>query len=324
MGAPPRVAVLGAGYWGRNLIRNFHALDALVAVCEPDEAARESIAKLYPDIDALASVHEALARGDIDAVAIATPAATHAALAEQAILAGKDVFVEKPLALTVADGRRIDDLARNRGRILMVGHLLWYHPGVLRLAQMLRSGELGELRYIYSHRLNLGKIRREENILWSFAPHDISVIMGLVGESPERIAASGATYLQPHVADTTITTLSFPGGVRAHVFVSWLHPFKEQRLVLVGSKMMAVFSDTEAKDKLVVYPHVIDQSGQVPVPHRAEARPVPLPDTEPLRAECAHFLDCVAHRSTPRTDGQEGLRVLGVLEACEAQLRSGG
>ncbi len=252
--------------------------------------------------------------------AIATPAETHCKLVRRALLAGKDVLVEKPLCLSVEEGQKMVELASERRRLLMMGHLLWYHPAVLKLKELVDEGELGRIRYIYSNRLNLGKIRREENILWSFAPHDISVILGLLGELPDGIEAKGANYLHDKIADVTVSLLSFPSGVKAHIFVSWLHPFKEQRLVVVGDRKMAVFDDVEEKDKLLLYPHAVNWKNHLPVASRAEAQPVPFDSGEPLRAECLHFLECIRTRQTPRTDGQEGVRVLTVLQQCQAAL----
>jgi UDP-2-acetamido-3-amino-2,3-dideoxy-glucuronate N-acetyltransferase len=206
----------------------------------------------------------------------------------------------------------------------MVGHLLWYHPAILKLKELIESGELGRIQYIYSNRLNLGKIRREENILWSFAPHDISVILGLLGETPHSVAAQGGNYLHEQIADITVTLLSFPSGVKAHIFVSWLHPFKEQKLIVVGDRKMAVFDDMEKKDKLLLYPHSIQWKGQIPIASRAEAQPVELETKEPLREECLHFLESVRTRCRPRTDGEEGLRVLSVLERCQTVLEDNG
>jgi UDP-2-acetamido-3-amino-2,3-dideoxy-glucuronate N-acetyltransferase len=253
-------------------------------------------------------------------VAIATPAELHADLTRKALQAGKDVFVEKPLCLSLQEGQSLITLARESRRILMVGHLLWYHPAVLKLKELIDSGELGRIQYIYSNRLNLGKIRREENILWSFAPHDISVILGLLEEMPESVCAQGGNYLHQQIADVTVSLLAFPSGVKAHIFVSWLHPFKEQKLVVVGDRKMAVFNDLEEKDKLLLYPHTIDWRHQVPVANRAAAQPVAVAAGEPLRAECQHFLECVQSRRQPRTDGEEGLRVLTVLQQCQEAL----
>jgi UDP-2-acetamido-3-amino-2,3-dideoxy-glucuronate N-acetyltransferase len=317
------VVVVGAGYWGKNLVRNFDGLGALSGVCEEDPERRAEFAGKYPDAAMYGSFDEVLASGDVSAVSIATPAETHGPLVRRALEAGLDVLVEKPLCLSVTEGEELVALAEKRGRVLMVGHLLWYHPAVLRLRELVEAGELGRIEYIYSNRLNLGKIRREENILWSFAPHDISVILGLLDESPTDVSAHGAAYLHQRIADVTVSHLAFASGVRSHIFVSWLHPFKEQKLVVVGDRKMAVFNDVLAEDKLVLYPHNIVWKNHVPVAEKAEGEPVALEGGEPLRAECEHFLHCVETRETPRTDGQEGLRVLRVLDACERSLREG-
>jgi UDP-2-acetamido-3-amino-2,3-dideoxy-glucuronate N-acetyltransferase len=317
------IAVIGAGYWGKNLVRNFHELNALAAICDSDEGQLRAFQAQYPGVRTVARFSEVLADRCIQSVAIATPAETHGAMVKEALLAGKDVFVEKPLCLSVATGRELVALAREQGRILMVGHLLWYHPAILKLKELISSGQLGRIQYIYSNRLNLGKIRREENILWSFAPHDISVILGLLDEMPSAVQAQGGNYLHQQIADVTISLLSFSSGVKAHIFVSWLHPYKEQKLVVVGEKKMAMFDDMEKKDKLLLYPHSIDWKNNVPVANKAEAQPVPVETDEPLRAECLHFLDCVRTRSRPRTDGEEGLRVLSVLQQCQQALETG-
>lgn len=318
--ALPRVAVIGSGYWGKNLVRNFHDIQALAAVCESDQKILKSLHDSYPDLKLIQDFQEVLRDPAIQAVAISTPAETHAALVRQALSAGKDVFVEKPLCLSVEEGRDLVALAQQQSRILMVGHLLWYHPAVLKLKQMINEGTLGRIQYIYSNRLNMGKIRREENILWSFAPHDISVILGLVGEIPTHVQAQGGNYLHPNIADVTVSLLSFPSGIKAHIFVSWLHPYKEQKLIVVGDKKMAVFDDMEKKDKLLLYPHSIDWIDQIPVANKAEAESVALDSTEPLRSECLHFLECIQTRNPPRTDGKEGLNVLSVLHQCQQAL----
>jgi UDP-2-acetamido-3-amino-2,3-dideoxy-glucuronate N-acetyltransferase len=245
-----RVVVVGSGYWGKNLVRNFHALGALAGICDTDPRVLHSLQKMY---DGVPTVHrfDDLLDGSgpaADAIAIATPAESHYELTKKALLAGKHVFVEKPLALTVDEGEELVELAEDKQLTLMVGHILQYHPAVIRLKELVDKGELGKIQYLYSNRLNIGKIRAEENILWSFAPHDISVILMLLGEMPQTVYAAGGTYLQKQIPDTTLTTLDFPSGVRAHIFVSWLHPFKEQKLVVVGDKKMAVFDDvTEEK-----------------------------------------------------------------------------
>ncbi|MEJ5239492.1 MAG: Gfo/Idh/MocA family oxidoreductase [Limisphaera sp.] len=323
----PDLALIGAGYWGRNLARNFHALGVLHTLCD---TSAEVLAGYGAEFGADRKVHDPALLWDdpaIAKVAIATPAATHYALARAALMAGKDVFVEKPLCLDVAQGTELVALARQRGRILMVGHLLQYHPCILRLRAMVAAGELGKLYYITSNRLNLGKIRREENALWSFAPHDLSVILALAGDQmPLRIRCTGESYLNHHIADTTLTTLRFSGGLCAHVYVSWLNPFKEQKLTVVGSEGMAVFDDTLPwPQKLRLHRHYLRWSGgQVPVPNRSEGEPVPVEPVEPLLQECRHFLECCRDRTAPRTDGDEGLRVLRVLDAAQRSLERDG
>jgi predicted dehydrogenase/acetyltransferase-like isoleucine patch superfamily enzyme len=318
-----RVAVIGCGYWGKNLVRTFAQIGALDAVVDPDDATGAALAAQH-HVDHR-SMDDVLADPLIDAVVIAAPAKDHAAVSLKALSAGKHVFVEKPLALDVADAEAVVAAAEQRGLTLMVGHLLQYHPAFLALRRMVADGALGELRYLYSNRLNLGRIRREENILWSFAPHDLSMLLALVGESPDQVTAVGSTFLSDNVPDVTTTHLSFPSGPRAHVFVSWLHPFKEQRLVVVGADAMAVFDDTAPwESKLVVFEHGVTWDGLNPVPVRAEPTPIPIEQSEPLRLECEHFLHCIASGDTPRTDGHEGVRVLQVLDAAERSLVTGG
>jgi UDP-2-acetamido-3-amino-2,3-dideoxy-glucuronate N-acetyltransferase len=319
-----RVAVIGAGYWGKNLVRVFSELKALAAICDSNETALRHFTPHHPDCRMSLSPTEFLRDTSIDAVAIATPAETHGDLVRDALLAGKDVFVEKPLCLTVEVGQELVKLAADTGRVLMVGHVLWYHPAIIALKQLIDQGELGRIQYIYSNRLNLGRIRREENILWSFAPHDVSVILGLLNEMPEEVQARGGNYLHPRIADITVSLLAFPSGVKAHVFVSWLHPYKEQKLIIVGSRKMAVFDDMEPAHKLALYPHSIEWKEHLPVPTKMEAEIVHLDPGEPLRAECAHFLDCIQTRRKPQTDGCEGVRVVQVLQLCQKSLEEGG
>lgn len=316
-----QVSVFGCGYWGKNLVRNFHALGGLASVCDVTSRGRETAASLAPDVPTFADVTHALA-SDISGVVIATPAETHFALAEQALLAGKDVFVEKPLALTFEQGNRLVGLAAQEQRILMVGHVLEYHPGIVALYNLVERGALGKLQYIYSNRLSLGIIRRQENILWSFAPHDIAVILRLVGSLPFEVVCTGGAYIQPNIADVTLTNLLFDNGVRAHIHVSWLHPFKEQRLVVIGDRKMAVFDDVAKQ--LTLYDQRVEwQEGQ-PAPVRGEGEQVPYADDEPLRLECQAFLDGMARREQPRTDGRSGLRVLRVLQAAQRSLVMNG
>ena len=319
-GTPVRVAVVGAGYWGKNLVRNFAELGALASICDPDRGAAAALAERHHV--PLVSFDEALRSTELDAVAIAAPAALHAQLARTALEAGKHVFVEKPLALDVAEAVQLVALAERRDRRLMVGHLLQYHPAFVKLRQLVGEGALGRLQYIYSNRLNLGKLRREEDILWSFAPHDISMLLSLVGNEPSLVTAEGAYHLHRQIADVTTTHLSFPGGEQAHIFVSWLHPFKEQKLVVIGDRAMAVFDDGEPwVRKLLLYPHRIEWRELLPVAQRAEAEPIAVEEDEPLRRECQHFLDCVASGARPLTDGREGIRVLRVLTAASAALK---
>ena len=319
----PSVAVVGGGYWGKNLVRNFHGLGALRTVCDTDPTRLAAFREEF-GIQGTESYADVLADPDIRAVALATPAEAHAKMVRRALDAGKDVFVEKPLALTAEEGRELVEVAREKGRILMVGHLLHYHGAVRKLKQLVKDGTLGRVRYVYSNRLNLGKFRREENILWSFAPHDVSVVLALAAETPEQLACQGGAYLHDEIADVTVSTLSFASGMRAHIFVSWLHPYKEQKLVVVGSKRMAVFDDREPEDKLLVYGHQIEWKEGMPIPLKGEAEAVPYDRAEPLREECAHFLTCVDERRTPVTDGEEGLRVLEVLGQLQKSLDRGG
>jgi UDP-2-acetamido-3-amino-2,3-dideoxy-glucuronate N-acetyltransferase len=317
---PKRIAVIGTGYWGKNLVRNFHQLGALGALCDNSPLAEANMREKYPDVPYFRDYSQVLANSNIDAVVLATPAATHHALAKKALEAGKDVFVEKPLALRATEGEELLEIAESAGRILMVGHILQFHPAVARLKELIGSGELGRLQYVYSNRLNIGKIRTEENILWSFAPHDISVMLSLLGEEPSETTCSGNSYLGNAVADVTLSRFAFPSGVAGHIFVSWLHPFKEQRLVVVGAGKMAVFDDA-ARDKLVVYPHRVEWRNRIPVAEKADGLAVAVDNSEPLANECRHFMECLESRIAPKTDGREGLRVLRVLEACQQSMQ---
>ncbi len=322
---PPSVAVIGSGYWGKNLIRNYYNLGALKLVCDKSESIFADLKKQYRDLETCLALTDVLNRDDISGVVISTPAETHFNIAREALLSGKHVYVEKPLVLNETDGEELIALARERKKVLMVGHLLQYHPVFVHLKGLAASGELGRINYIYSHRLNLGKIRREENILWSFAPHDISMILTLANEEPETILTTGGNYLHQKIADVTTTHLVFPSGLRAHIFVSWLHPFKDQKLVVVGDRKMAVFDDTQPwPDKLLMYPHKINWQNGLPVPAKAEAQKVDIPQDEPLRLECRHFLECIQNGTPPKTDGAEGLRVLKILNASQHSLDSNG
>jgi predicted dehydrogenase/serine acetyltransferase len=324
-GTHPAVAVVGGGYWGKNLVRNFFNLNSLKLVSDKNEALLSSLKEQYDALDTCLALSEVLSRSDISGVAIATPAETHFNIARECLLAGKHVYVEKPLVLREDEGEELIELAQKRNLTLMVGHLLQYHPVFIRLKELANSGELGRINYIYSNRLNLGKIRREENILWSFAPHDISMILALAGEEPESLITTGGNYLHQQIADVTTTHMVFPSGLQAHIFVSWLHPFKEQKLVVVGERKMAVFDDTQPwEDKLLLYPHQINWKNNMPVPTRAEPEREDIEEQEPLREECKHFLGCMANGTKALTDGDEGLKVLKILNASQASLNNNG
>jgi UDP-2-acetamido-3-amino-2,3-dideoxy-glucuronate N-acetyltransferase len=319
----PMIAVVGTGYWGKNLVRNFHGLNRLAALCDSDTSLAATYEKNYPGVKFYSQYADVLQDPEIDGIALATPATTHYSLAKAALEAGKDVLVEKPLSVDVRHGEELVQLAEKKNRVLMVGHILRYHPAILKLQELIRSGHLGRINYLYSNRLNIGKIRTEENILWSFAPHDISVMLSLLNEMPSRVTCGGGAYLSTGVTDVTLSHFEFPSGVQAHIFVSWLHPFKEQKLVVVGSEKMAVFDDM-AEHKLVLYPHKVEWKNRIPTAIKADAEIVQLEDREPLRAECQHFLDCMESRKRPVSDGKEGLGVLRVLDACQRALQGGG
>jgi UDP-2-acetamido-3-amino-2,3-dideoxy-glucuronate N-acetyltransferase len=319
----PFVAVIGSGYWGKNLVRNFHHLGVLKLICDKNETVLQHFKEQYPKVDICSAFTDVLGRDDIKGVVIATPAETHFNLARAALSGGKHVFVEKPLSLAEEEGLQLIELAEQNQLTLMVGHILHYHPAVTKLKELIDSGVLGKIQYIYSNRLNIGKIRAEENILWSFAPHDISAILMLLGEMPESVNATGGCYLQHHIPDTTLTTLDFRSGVKAHIFVSWLHPFKEQKMVVVGNKKMAVFDDV-GREKLLLYSHKIQWLQRVPVAAKSEAEVVGIVNEEPLKAERQHFIGCIAKGAQPKTDGREGLCVLQILQALQQSIDMNG
>ncbi len=317
----PGVAVIGCGYWGKNHVRNYAALGALRLVSDPSSTARTLARQLASDVRVVDSLTDVW-NSEVAGVVVATPAETHVPIVRDALLAGKDVLCEKPLALDHREGVELAELAAARGRILMVGHVLEYHPAIARLAALMQSGDLGDIYYLYSNRLSLGKVRREENILWSFAPHDIAIMLRLLGRMPIQIAAWGGTYLQRNVADTTVTHLTFDGGVGAHIYVSWLHPFKEHRLVVIGSRKMASFDDVGKR--LVLYDKRVDVLGGEPVPTDGGGIEVDFDRSEPLARQSAAFLQAIATRQTPLSDAWSAVRVLQVLEAAQRSLAAGG
>jgi len=311
----PNVVVVGCGNWGQNLIHVFSELGVLYAVYDIDQEKRRS----FQNVHSFESYEAVLETKKVDAVIIATPAVTHHEMAKQALFSDKDVFVEKPLAMNRKEGKELVELAESRGKILMVGHLLLYHPAIIELKRMISDGELGKINYIYSNRLNLGRLRIEENVLQSFAPHDISVILDLAGEEPIKIFSHEGSFISNDISDTTITFMEFRNGMKAHIFVSWLHPYKEQKLVVVGTKAMVVFDDLTV-EKLRIYRHKINwENGKIPVAEKAEYELVVGILTkvlEPLKEECKHFLECIETRNKPITDGEQALAVLRVLDKC--------
>lgn len=317
----PSLAVIGCGHWGRNLVRHFKETGCLEVVCDVTPEGRRTAAEMAPEAQIVNSFDEVL-KSDLSAVVIATPAETHYELARQTLESDKDVLVEKPLALTYDQGAELVKLAEQRRRILMVGHVLEYHPAIARLSELVREGELGKVRYIASNRLNLGKVRREENILWSFAPHDIAIILRLIGSMPFQVAAHGGGYVQANIADVTVTHLLFDNGVRAHIYVSWLHPYKEQRLVIIGSKKMASFDDVSKQ--LIMYDQRVELNEGQPIPIKGEGEVVNFAGDEPLLLECRAFLEAIMTRQPPLTDGRSGQRVLQVLQAAQRSLIMNG
>lgn len=313
------IAVVGYGRWGKNLARNFSDLGVLYGVYDIDPLQKtDSEFASYNNLMVFATYDSVLKDKVIDAVAIATPTVTHYEVAKQALLASKDVFVEKPLAMNCEQGEELVKLAEEKKQILMVGHILSYHPAMNELKRLIDEGELGKINYIYSNRLNLGKLRTEESVFLSFAPHDISAILELLDDEPIKVTAHNGSYISKGISDTTIMAMDFSSGVKAHIFVSWLHPYKEQKLVVVGTKAMAVFDDM-SREKLFIYPHRIKwKEGKIPVAEKAEYELVPglQKPLEPLKMECEHFIDCMMTRARPKTDGESGLKVLRVLESC--------
>jgi UDP-2-acetamido-3-amino-2,3-dideoxy-glucuronate N-acetyltransferase len=317
-----KIGLVGLGYWGKNIARNLYELGKLSAICDSNLSCLNRYKDIYVGIKTYSDVDD-LISSNIDAIFIATPAITHASLVRAALEKGIHVFVEKPLCLEVQEGKSLEQLADRKGLKLMVGHLLLYHPAFIALKELIITGGLGNIRYIYSNRLSLGKLRKEENALWSFAPHDISMILALIGSEPIKVESSGGYYLNENIADTTMTFMTFANKIKAHVFVSWLHPFKDQKLVVVGEKGMATFIDIEEKEKkLLFYNHDVSWDGDIPVIQKAEGVPIKYDMTkEPLKEECKSFIDWVTDNIKPPSDVSEGLRVLKVLELAENELK---
>jgi predicted dehydrogenase len=321
-GSLPRVAVVGAGLWGRNHVRNYAEIGVLEAVVDQNASTAEELGARH-GVRAL-GFDAALAHPAIEAFVFALPPSQNFPLGQRVLEAGKHLFVEKPMTMTIAEGEELCRLADRLDRRLMVGHILQYHPAYIALRRLVEAGELGRLRSIVSTRMDIGRIRREEDALWALAPHDVSMILGLVNAEPDSVTGQGGYYTHPTIADVTDVHLAFPGGTEAWIRSSWLHPFKEQKLAVIGERSMAVFDDREPWErKLLVYPHRISDRNGVPFAERAEPEPVALEQGEPLRQECLHFLDCIRTGARPVSDGWEGLRVLKVLERASAALRTG-
>ncbi len=326
------IAVVGTGDWGANLVRNFANLPGtrLVSVCDADGLRLAKTAAQYPGVRAVGDVADVARDPEVQGVVVAASAVSHYPLAKALLEAGKDVYVEKPLTLEVAHAEELCRLARSKDRVLMVGHLLLYHPGVQYLKKMVTEKAIGDLLYIYCQRVNLGKVRTDENALWSFAPHDLSVILHLMDQEPVDVAARGAAFLQPGVEDVVFVDLRFPGGQTAHVHVSWLDPHKLRKFTVVGSQKMVVFDDMEASEKIRIYDKAVERMGQVVSYGDAltvRSGDILIPKIslqEPLRLECLHFVECVRDRKRPLTDGVGGLRVVKVLDAAQRSLKSGG
>jgi predicted dehydrogenase len=321
-----RLGVVGLGYWGPNLARNFDRLPGceLVWLCDGSEEARERWAPSFPSARAASDLDELLSDESLDAVVVATPVVTHAELARRVLAAGKHCFVEKPMAQSVEDAEAVVEAARESGRVLMVGHLLEYHPGVEKLKALLDDGELGDVRYVYSNRLNLGQLRRDENALWSLGAHDVSVLLHLAGEEPYECRAIGESYMREGVEDVVFCYMRFPSGLAAHMHLSWLDPNKERRFTVVGSQKMATFDDMEREHKVTVYDKGFDESyssyGEY-IMRSGDMYSPRVSNEEPLRIECRHFLDRVRDGAEPRSGPAAGLRVVRVLEELQRTLR---
>ncbi|OQY99811.1 MAG: hypothetical protein B6D41_00670 [Chloroflexi bacterium UTCFX4] len=326
-----RLGLVGYGYWGPNLARNFHQLPEawLVACADADNARLAEAARLYSLQQTANDARALIENPTLDALVIATPARSHFELVSQALNAGKHVLVEKPLALTSADARALTDLARKNNRVLMVGHTFEYNPAVWKIQELLDAGALGELYYIYANRVNLGRVQTDINALWSIAPHDVSIMLALLKQMPLSVSAHGATYLHPGIEDVVFALLNFPNNIVGHIHASWLDPSKTRQMTFVGSEKMIVYDDVDPEAKIKIYDKGVykrgDAFGEFQLRVRSGDLYIPKIDlTEPLKHECAHFLECIRDNKTPRTDGENGLRVVRVLEAAQESLGQNG
>ena len=328
-----RVGVVGLGYWGPNLARNFDRLPGaeLAYCCDLDEANLAKARGLYPTTIVTDDYTQLLADDALDAIVVATSVPTHYALGKKSLEAGKHTFIEKPIALKAADAQDLLDTADEYGVKLMVGHLLEYHPAVAKMKELIDSGELGKVFYAYANRLNLGKVRTDENALWSFGPHDISVLNYLTGDEPVEVSARGECYLQDDVEDVVFGYIKYKSGVVGHLHVSWLDPHKSRKITVVGEKKMVVFDDMESERKITVYDKgatttrtKFETYGEFVTLHFGDIHIPKIGNDEPLRVECQHFVDCIVNDARPRSDGRDALNVVKVLDAMEVSLREGG
>ena len=306
------ITVIGCGHWGKNLVRNFYEIGALHSICDPDITLCNSLSEKF-GVKVL-TFDEILNTDEIDGVVLAVPAPLHASMAIQAFNKGKHVYVEKPLAMNEIEAKKMIQSSIKNQKQLMVGHLLQYHPIFMRLKEMVINNNIGSLEYIYSNRLSFGKMRSEEDVIWSFAPHDISMILSLINEDLEKVKTVSSYIIQQDIADIATIHLDFANGLKSHISVSWLHPYKEQKLVVIGKEGMLVFDDTmEWSQKLALYEHKVDISNKQFDLSKAEVDFIKVPQAEPLRQECQYFVDLISGIKKPLTDGDEGLRVLKVL-----------
>jgi UDP-2-acetamido-3-amino-2,3-dideoxy-glucuronate N-acetyltransferase len=317
-----RICVVGAGRWGCNHVRTLAELGALAGIVEPNSDTRRKLAAEHPSARVFETVQAAL-RDSFDGFTVATPAETHASIATEILSAGKPVLVEKPLALNVADARRLTALAQQKGVTLMVGHVLLFHPAIRRIRELIAEGKIGKLQYLYGNRLNLGTVRTEENILWSFAPHDISIFQYLIGKPPVEVVSRGGAFVQPHIHDSTMTVLKYPDNVVGHIFVSWLHPFKEHRLVVIGSKGMLSFEDSSRQGDILFHEKGVDWIRGEPVPRNGATEKIHYEQRAPLTEELSYFLERLDRGSADVADGASGVEVLEVLERATASLLDG-
>lgn len=314
------IGIVGLGYWGKNILRNLYELKVVRTACDFNEEIIKERKKTFPDINYTTYYEDLLEDPNIKGIVVATPSITHYALSKKALLAGKDVLVEKPMTTSLKEGEELVNLADKNGLILMVGHILHYHPAVKKMKELILKGLIGKILYIYSNRVNVGKLRTDENVWWSLAPHDISLILMLAQSNVINFIYNGTSHISKGLDDIALASLEFENGIKAHIFVSWWHPFKEQRLVVIGKKGMIVFDDV-SKEKLFYYSHKVEWINNIPMAKKGDLEVIKIDEKEPLKEELRHFWECIKERKKPETDGYEGLRVLEVLEKCQNSIK---